>query len=99
MKNERFADVKASFRDERQIMATVVQARVFFSCNLTLIKANTSTRERKICDDAVLCYFLVNSFGHFDIRTVLLFYDLCTFVATIPWLCRKMKFKFYDRPS
>ena len=69
MKNERFADVKASFRDERQIMATVVQARVFFSCNLTLIKANTSTRERKICDDAVLCYFLVNSFGHFDIRT------------------------------
>ena len=78
MKNERFADVKASFRDERQIMATVVQARVFFSCNLTLIKANTSTRERKICNDAVLCYFLVNSFGHFDIRT-----EFCCFTISV----------------
>lgn len=81
MKNERFADVKASFRDERQIMATVIQARVFFSCNLTLIKANTSTRERKICDDAVLCYFLVNSFGNFDIRT-----EFCCFTISVPSL-------------
>ena len=78
MKNERFADVKASFRDERQIRATVVQARVFFSCNLTLIKANTSTRERKICDDAILCYFLVNSFGYFYIRT-----EFCCFMISV----------------